>query len=52
MPGSATYDYSGQSAFVTGSTKGIGRGIAAGIVEAGGNVAVNARTEPDVEETV
>lgn len=52
MLGTATYDYSGQSAIVTGSTKGIGRGIAEGIVDAGGDVTVNARTASDVKETV
>lgn len=52
MPGTATYDYGGQSAIVTGSTKGIGRGIAKGVVEAGGNVVVNARTPEDVDATV
>jgi NAD(P)-dependent dehydrogenase (short-subunit alcohol dehydrogenase family) len=52
VPGTATYDYDGQSAIVTGSTKGIGRGIAEGLVEAGGDVAVIARTAADVEATV
>jgi NAD(P)-dependent dehydrogenase (short-subunit alcohol dehydrogenase family) len=51
MPGRASYDYEGQSAIVTGSTKGIGRGIAAGFADAGANVVVTARTEPDVKET-
>ncbi|MEF8902215.1 MAG: SDR family oxidoreductase [Halovenus sp.] len=52
MVGSATFDYSGESAIVTGSTKGIGRGIAEALADAGANVAVNARTATDVDETV
>jgi NAD(P)-dependent dehydrogenase (short-subunit alcohol dehydrogenase family) len=49
MVGHATYDYSGETAIVTGSTKGIGRGIAEGLADADANVVVNARTEADVE---
>lgn len=52
MGGTLSYDYAGESAIVTGSTKGIGRGIAGGLVEAGANVAINARTGADVEATV
>lgn len=48
MVGQTTYDYSGESTIVTGSTKGIGRGIAEGLADAGANVVVNARTEEDV----
>ncbi|MFB6136564.1 MAG: SDR family NAD(P)-dependent oxidoreductase [Halobacteriaceae archaeon] len=49
MTGTTTYDFDGESAIVTGSTKGIGRGIAERLVDAGANVLVNARTEADVE---
>lgn len=49
MVGTATFDFAGESAIVTGSTKGIGRGIAEALVDAGANVAINARTESDVE---
>lgn len=51
MVGHAAYDYTGETAIVTGSTKGIGRGIAEGLADAGANVVVNARTEDDVTET-
>ncbi|WP_135304989.1 SDR family NAD(P)-dependent oxidoreductase [Haloarcula amylovorans] len=49
MVGQTEYDYSGESAIVTGSTKGIGRGIAAGLAEADANVVVNSRSESEVE---
>ena len=52
MAGSTTFDYAGESAVVTGSTKGIGRGIAAGLVAADANVVVNARTDADVADAV
>jgi len=52
MVGQTSYDFTGESALVTGSTKGIGRGIASGLAKAGANVVVNSRTEADVEETV
>ncbi|MFC6865516.1 SDR family NAD(P)-dependent oxidoreductase [Halomicroarcula sp. GCM10025817] len=48
MVGHTEYDYTGESAIVTGSTKGIGRGIAEGLAEAGANVVVNARDEQEV----
>jgi NAD(P)-dependent dehydrogenase (short-subunit alcohol dehydrogenase family) len=52
MVGETTYDYTGESAIVTGSTKGIGRGIAEGLAEAGADVAINSRTREDVERAV
>jgi len=48
MAGRTSYDYSGESAIVTGSTKGIGRGIAERLAKADANVVVNARTKSDV----
>ena len=47
--GSAEFDYTGESAIVTGSTKGIGLGIAKRLRDAGANVTVNARTETAVD---
>ncbi|MFB6120750.1 MAG: SDR family NAD(P)-dependent oxidoreductase [Halobacteriaceae archaeon] len=52
MVGTTRYDFGGESAIVTGSTKGIGRGIAETLVEHGANVAVNSRTPDAVERTV
>ena len=52
MAGRATFDYAGEAAIVTGSTKGIGRGIARALAEAGANVVVNSRSADAVEETV
>ncbi|WP_284011415.1 SDR family NAD(P)-dependent oxidoreductase [Haloarcula pelagica] len=49
MVGHTQYDFSGETAIVTGSTKGIGRGIAAGLADADANVVVNARSASDVE---
>lgn len=51
MVGHSEYDYTGETAIVTGSTKGIGRGIAEGLADAGANVVVNARTEEEVAAT-
>jgi NAD(P)-dependent dehydrogenase (short-subunit alcohol dehydrogenase family) len=52
MAGRGEFDYTGESAIVTGSTKGIGRGIAEGLAAAGANVVVNSRTPEEVEATV
>jgi NAD(P)-dependent dehydrogenase (short-subunit alcohol dehydrogenase family) len=52
MTGKGTFDFSGESAIVTGSTKGIGRAIAERIANADGDVVINSRTESDIEETV
>lgn len=50
MPGHVTYDFEGVTALVTGSTKGIGRGIATQLAEHGADVVVNSRSESDVED--
>jgi len=51
MVGHLTYDFSTESALVTGSTAGIGRGIARALAESDADVLVNSRTESAVEET-
>lgn len=52
MTGRTTYDYSGESVIITGSTSGIGHGIAEAFTRAGADVVVTSRTESDVESTV
>ncbi len=52
MGGHASYDYAGESAIVTGSTKGIGKGIATALAEADANVVINSRSAENVEKTV
>lgn len=50
MAGTVAFDFSGESAIVTGSTKGIGRGIAETLADAGANVVINSRTREDAEQ--
>src|SRR4051812_48537972 len=44
-------DLSGHTAIVTGSTKGIGRAIAASLLDAGCNVVISSRSGADAEST-
>jgi 7-alpha-hydroxysteroid dehydrogenase len=44
------FGLAGRIAIVTGAGKGIGRGIAVGLAEAGADVALAARTESDLDE--
>ncbi|WP_415383243.1 SDR family NAD(P)-dependent oxidoreductase [Halosimplex sp. TS25] len=46
------FSVAGQTAVVTGATKGIGRAVAAQFVADGADVAICARTEDDVDEAV
>jgi len=43
------FDVSGRTALVTGGSRGIGLMIARGLIEAGANVIVSSRKQPDIE---
>lgn len=51
MVGKAVYDFSNSSVIVTGSTRGIGRGIAEAFYATGADVIVNSRKRKAVNET-
>ncbi|WP_123624184.1 SDR family NAD(P)-dependent oxidoreductase [Halorubrum sp. CSM-61] len=52
MAGSAIYDFSDESVIVTGSTRGIGRGIAEAFYIAGADVLINSRSEDALKTAV
>ncbi|MEO3827551.1 SDR family NAD(P)-dependent oxidoreductase [Actinomadura sp. B10D3] len=45
-------DLTGRTAFVSGSTQGIGRAIAAGLARSGATTVINGRSEKSVAETL
>ncbi|MDK8172277.1 SDR family oxidoreductase [Curtobacterium citreum] len=49
--GSTTFDLTGDLAFVTGSSRGIGRSIAEGLLRAGAHVVLHGRDEGRLERT-
>jgi NAD(P)-dependent dehydrogenase (short-subunit alcohol dehydrogenase family) len=51
-PGNTTNGFSGQTAIVTGGGRGLGRGYAQALAKAGASVAITARTEADLNETM
>ncbi len=50
--GAMRIDLTGRTAFVSGSTQGIGRAIAAGLARSGATTVINGRSERSVEEAL
>lgn len=51
MPATAPFDFTGRVAIVTGGTKGVGRGISTGFLDAGAEVVVCGRNPPEAAVT-
>lgn len=51
-PNLPSFDLSGQVALVTGASRGLGRGFARTLAAAGADLAITARREEDLEETI
>ena len=45
------FDIAGRTALVTGSSRGIGRALATGLLEAGASVVINARSQDRLDRT-
>jgi NAD(P)-dependent dehydrogenase (short-subunit alcohol dehydrogenase family) len=52
MKRTAMFDFTGTQALITGSTRGIGRGIAESLIECGADVMINSRSKSDINTTV
>jgi len=50
MPDASTFSLAGKKAFVTGASRGIGRGIALAFADAGADVAINYRRDRDAAD--
>jgi len=49
---SSLFDLTGRVALITGGSKGLGRAMARGLVEAGADVIISSRTEPELKQSL